>query len=79
MSYDMSGAQRYEFKGKTKAGKDSHKFWIGKTFGTVAVVHFGKVNTDGQFRDKRFGSPAEAEEYIEKKKAEKTRKGYKPV
>lgn len=79
MSYDMSGAPRYEFEGKTKAGGDSHKFWIGKIIGTQVVVHFGKVGTEGQFKAKGFSSLDEAKAYLEKKTTEKTKKGYKPV
>jgi predicted DNA-binding WGR domain protein len=79
MEYDMSGATRYEFTGETKSGKPSHKFWIGKLVGRRVVVHFGKVDTKGQFRVTECDSEDDAQEFLEKKTAEKTKKGYKPV
>ncbi len=70
---------RYEYKGDTKGGKSSHKFWIATQSGSQVTVHFGKVDTEGQTRVIDCGSKEEAEQYLEGKIAEKVKKGYKPV
>ena len=59
-------------------GEKSHKFWIGKQFGSKVVVYFGKVKAKGQFRVTDCDSKEDAQEFLEKKTAQKVKKGYKP-
>jgi len=70
---------RYEYKGDTKGGKSSHKFWIATQSGSQVTVHFGKVDTAGQTRVIDCETVEKAEEYLKDKIAEKLKKGYKPV
>ena len=39
-------------------------------------MHYGRIGSDGQESVKEFESKAEANEYLEKKVAEKTKEGY---
>jgi predicted DNA-binding WGR domain protein len=79
MGKSISGEVHYEYKGKTKGGKPSHKFWIATQSGTDVIVHFGKVGTTGQTRVIDC-KPAEiAKHYLAEKVQEKIKKGYKPV
>jgi len=70
---------RYEYKGDTKGGKPSHKFWVATQSGSRVTVHFGKVDTDGQTRVIDCGTVEAAEQYLQDKITEKVKKGYKPV
>jgi len=70
---------RYEYKGETKGGKPSHKFWIATQSGSEVIVHFGKVDTKGQTRVIDCDTIEKAEQYLKDKIAEKLKKGYKPV
>ena len=83
MNNRMSGVQRYEFvstelNGKTGKPK-SAKFWYGKVEGTVVVVQFGRIGTEGMVKEKVFDSIDDAVTHLEKKTQEKLKKGYAPV
>ena len=57
----------------------SDKFWEISLKGKTHSIRYGRVGTDGQKKDKEFGSEAEALKAYEKLVAEKTGKGYKEV
>ncbi|MFW9805310.1 MAG: WGR domain-containing protein [Candidatus Thorarchaeota archaeon] len=79
MGKSGSGGVRYEFKGETKGGKPSHKFWIATQSGSEVIVHFGKVGTNGQTRVINCKTVEMAKYYIEEKTQEKVMKGYKRI
>ncbi len=56
----------------------SNKFWAAEVQGVRLVVRFGKVGTDGQTSIKDFASPAAAKAELDKRQAEKLKKGYQP-
>ena len=59
---------------------DEHsKYWECSVKGTNFVVHYGRIDSDGQESVKEFDTKADAEKYLEKKIAEKTREGYVEV
>ena len=59
---------------------DEHsKYWECSVKGTNFVVHYGRIGSDGQESVKEFESKTEANEYLEKKVAEKTKEGYEEV
>ncbi len=57
----------------------SSKFWEVEVIGAVLRVRFGKIGTDGQEKDKKLASPADAAKEAEKLIREKTGKGYEEV
>jgi predicted DNA-binding WGR domain protein len=65
------GGRRFVF-----ADGSSHKFWSVSARGATVSVHFGRVGTEGQKKDRSFASPAQAAAALEKLVAEKTGKGY---
>ncbi|MDH6358514.1 STM4015 family protein [Parabacteroides sp. PF5-9] len=54
----------------------SQKFWSIDLQGNGFTVNYGKLGTEGQFQEKTFASPEEAEKQANKLIAEKTKKGY---
>lgn len=54
----------------------SCKFWEGRVEGNVLTVRYGKIGTKGQTRSKELASEADALAALERKAAEKRKKGY---
>ncbi len=57
----------------------SSKFWEVEVIGSVLRVRFGKIGTDGQQKDKKLASSADAQKEADKLIREKTGKGYEEV
>src|SRR5690242_16795898 len=55
----------------------SNKFWNATVEGSTFTVHYGRIGTEGQTVEKKFGSEAEAAKAFEKKRAEKLKEGYR--
>lgn len=70
---------RLEFRGSTKKGNASEKFWMVTVEGKATIVHYGKVGTKGQIKRKEFASRAEAVAEANRLLAEKIKKGYEIV
>lgn len=78
-SSDRRGVQRYEYRGTTRDGGRSEKFWEPQLEGSAFTVRFGKIGTDGQVQRKMFASAAKAEAAFLAAVREKLLKGYKPA
>jgi predicted DNA-binding WGR domain protein len=52
------------------------KFWEGTVEGKTLTLRWGRIGTEGQTKDKEFGSVAEADEALAKLLREKRGKGY---
>ena len=65
-----------EFRGTTKKGGASNKFWTVNVVGKTMTVHFGKKGTAGQKKAKTFASHDEAVSSAAKLFGEKIDKGY---
>ena len=60
--------------------EESHnKFWRAKRTGYDVLIEWGRVGTAGQRQEKSFSSEWEADHFINGKRSEKARKGYKAV
>lgn len=66
--------ERFEFK---QGG--SYKFWETTVEGSVLVVRFGKIGTEGRINRQTFPSPEAAIAEKQKRVREKVRKGYTPT
>ena len=66
--------RRFEFVGGGVA-----KFWEIDVKGKEVQVRFGRNGTHGQWEVKRFADEAKANKHVDKKIAEKVRKGYTEV
>lgn len=68
----------FEFIGEDLQRKSEHaeKFWEVTVTGTTLKVHFGKIGTNGQIKEKEFATEAEAQAECDKLIKEKTKKGY---
>lgn len=63
---------RYEF---VEGG--SSKFWEANVTGSTLKVRWGRIGSEGQSKDQKLGSAAEAKAALEKLTAEKEKKGYR--
>ena len=54
----------------------SNKFWNATLNENSFKVHFGRIGTKGQEKEKTFGSADEAQKEFDKKRAEKLKEGY---
>ena len=68
----------FEFVGEDKARKSetAAKFWEVAVDESKLTVHFGKIGTNGQLKEKDLGSSEAANSEAEKLIAEKNKKGY---
>lgn len=66
--------RRFEFR----QGR-SNKYWEAWTESSIAVTHWGRMGTDGQFQRKNFSNNFSAEAYVRKMVNDKLAKGYKEV
>jgi predicted DNA-binding WGR domain protein len=64
------------FRRFTCTSDGASKFWEVATEGTEVTVHFGRIGTRGQTKQKTFASAAEASREKEKLIREKLGKGY---
>lgn len=65
------------FRYFTCQNEKSNKFWrIGIRTDNVVMVHFGRIDTDGQYSGNRFATKQECEKHLEKMVREKLKKGY---
>jgi predicted DNA-binding WGR domain protein len=64
----------YEYRRGT-----SSKFWSPKVTGSKLFVHFGRIGTTGQTRERKLASAAAAKAELAKVVAEKLAKGYRLV
>lgn len=69
-----AGARRFEFHDGGSA-----KFWTVDVQESAVVVHYGKIDTQGQTRRKALADPAAAQAHAQKQIAKKVDKGYAEV
>ena len=54
----------------------SNKFWRARCLGNSLEVNFGRIGTQGQSQAKRYDSPEDAANELQKQAREKYKKGY---
>ena len=54
----------------------SNKFWRGRCIGNNLEVNFGRIGTQGQSQSKRYDSPEDAQQELQKQAQQKYKKGY---
>lgn len=54
----------------------SNKFWRARCLGNSLEVNFGRIGTQGQTQAKRYDSPEDAANELQKQAREKYKKGY---
>lgn len=54
----------------------SNKFWRARCLGNSLEVNFGRIGTQGQTQAKRYESPEDAANELQKQAREKVKKGY---
>ena len=54
----------------------SNKFWRARCLGNSLEVNFGRIGTQGQSQAKRYDSPEDATNELQKQAREKYKKGY---
>ena len=54
----------------------SNKFWRARCIGNNLEVNFGRIGTQGQSQTKRYDSPEDANQELQKQAQQKYKKGY---
>jgi len=76
LSREGAGMTRREFR---LIDGSSKKFWTIELNNTSFIVHFGRIGTAGQAKEKTFGSETLAKREYDKLILEKTKNGYVEV
>lgn len=67
-----------ETKTVTYVNKATNQFWEAQIHGKAITIRFGRIGTRGHQASREFSSHQEAQEFMEKRVAEKKADGFVP-